>query len=506
MLIKRIVAGAAAVTAAFFISSQSDAREWTIVGPRALGMGGANVAVANDASASYWNPAAYGFFGNKEGGDYGKRDFSGVLDAGLGMQIHENLGEELDKIFKINYDNLDNGAISPAGVSDFLSLVNQLKTFNDNKDRALSVLFNGGLRVQVGRFGAGGYVFNDVSAKGELDLENISPVATGSTFTIPDFSNPANYGCPACPTGALEGTAAGLSTAQEIELNTYLQTNLGWTSAQSIGFVNALDNGITVSGVAVPADIVSITETVAGVATVAAGAGGTFANNTSRLLFKGAFITEVPFTYGHPITPDLAVGGNIKLLKGRIYNTEVKIFNTDFGDALSAATKSFKETQAFGLDLGVLYRFGDNLRLGLVGRNINSPSFEMTPLVPGDEDSFKEKAQYRAGVAYKPLSFVTVALDYDITKNDTTVGAGYKSKNLGGGVELNILKILQLRAGAYKNMAESDIGLVYTVGGGLNLWLVNLDLGASLSSSRTSIDGKKFPEEIKAELAVSALF
>ena len=31
------------------------AGEWQIVGPRALGMGGANIAVANDATASYWN-------------------------------------------------------------------------------------------------------------------------------------------------------------------------------------------------------------------------------------------------------------------------------------------------------------------------------------------------------------------------------------------------------------------------------------------------------------------
>ena len=178
MRIKRLIA-VSAVFAAFLVPSQSEAREWTIVGPRALGMGGANVAVANDATASYWNPAAYGFFGNKEGGEYGKRDFSGVLDAGLGYQVHENLGEELDKIATFNYDNLDNGAISPAGISDFLSLVNQLKAFNDNKNRTLTIQLNGGLRVQVGRFGVGGYVFNDVSAKGELDLVNISPVATG---------------------------------------------------------------------------------------------------------------------------------------------------------------------------------------------------------------------------------------------------------------------------------------------------------------------------------------
>src|SRR6187200_1812181 len=39
------------------IAAQGLAAEFVIVGPRAMGMGGAGVAVTTDALATYWNPA-----------------------------------------------------------------------------------------------------------------------------------------------------------------------------------------------------------------------------------------------------------------------------------------------------------------------------------------------------------------------------------------------------------------------------------------------------------------
>ena len=45
------------------LASASDARgeEWRFPGPRYQGMGGAGVAVVNDAHATYWNPGALAF-------------------------------------------------------------------------------------------------------------------------------------------------------------------------------------------------------------------------------------------------------------------------------------------------------------------------------------------------------------------------------------------------------------------------------------------------------------
>ena len=70
-MLKRFLLASILFSTTFVVASSSEAREWTIVGPRALGMGGAGVAVANDATASYWNPAAFGFFKDSTGGEYG---------------------------------------------------------------------------------------------------------------------------------------------------------------------------------------------------------------------------------------------------------------------------------------------------------------------------------------------------------------------------------------------------------------------------------------------------
>ena len=495
-----------------FVFGSATAREWTIVGPRALGMGGANVAVANDASAGYWNPGAFGFFKHKDGGEYGRRKWSAGVDVGFGAQVHEELGEILNNITQIDFETVNTETILADNVLNFLNLVNYLKEFDDNPDRALSVAMNGGLRVQASHYGIAGYVFSDISAKGDLDLLNIGPGATGDEFSISDFTNPANYGCstPTCLSGTLPTTPETLTMDQQDELNDYLTTNLTWTSTQSANFINAIDNGLTQSknkGQEIPVDIVDKIENLAGIGDAAAGSGGPMENNESVLLFKGIAIAEIPVTYGYSITEDLALGTTIKYMKARVYHQDVKVFDTEFSDALSDATEDYKESQNFGIDLGLLYRFGDDLRVGLVGHNLNSPAFDMKSLSGGNTDKIKEKAQLRGGIAYKPLSFVTLAMDYDLTKNDTTIPSGnYKSQNLGGGIEINLLKLLQLRAGAYQNLAESDIGMVYTAGLGLNLWLVNIDLGASLSSDSTSIDDKDIPKEVRAELALSALF
>lgn len=221
---------------------------------------------------------------------------------------------------------------------------------------------------------------------------------------------------------------------------------------------------------------------------------------------KTIAVTEFPVSYGRAITQDFAIGGNIKFMKARTYNTALQIFDDEFEDALDKATDDYEESTNFGLDLGFLYHFGDDLRVGVVGRNLNSPDFDIKPLFPGGDDSIEEEPQIRAGVAYKPLNFVTIAVDYDITKNEFTTSDNLESQNLCGGVEFRLLEILQLRGGAYKNLAEGDIGIVYTAGLGFNLWLFNLDIGASMSSESSEIDGEDIPKEIKVELALSMLF
>ncbi len=492
----------------FLWIDSTGAREWTIVGPRALGMGGAGVAVVDDATASYWNPAAFGFFKSGKGDEdeYGRRTWSSVLDLGVGAQIHEDLGEIINKIIQYDYDLLDSGQIEAKRVSEFLQLIDEIKRFDDNPDRAITVFANGGLRFQYGHFGIGAYAFGDISAKGDLDLVNIAPIVPGTSGInlIGELSDTANFnnGTPV-PSGDYYFD----STTKQNLVNTIATMN-GWDTTTATNFVQAVDYGLSqaqASGITIPSDIEDDITTVAQLASNAQ-TGGSFADNNSRLLFKGISVFEFPLTYGRAITENLSVGGSIKYMKARVYNTAVKVFDTDFGDALDKARDDYVDSSNFGLDVGVLYRFSDKLRVGVVGRNINSPKFDMKRLLPDDKDHIRERAQIRAGLAYRPVGFILLALDMDITKNNTTVSSGYKSQNIGGGVELDLMRILKLRAGAYRNLAESDIGIVYTAGLGLNLWLLNLDIGASVTGSTEKIDDYDIPKEARVEMALSMLF
>ncbi|MFQ5949831.1 MAG: conjugal transfer protein TraF, partial [Nitrospiria bacterium] len=236
----------------------------------------------------------------------------------------------------------------------------------------------------------------------------------------------------------------------------------------------------------------------------------------------GIAVGEIPITYGVAVTEDLAIGGNVKYMKARVYNKSIKVFDRTFTNALDLALDDYVDSVNYGIDLGILYRLGNNLRIGVVGRNLNSPDFDMKKVLPTDPDKFEETPQVRAGFAIRPVSFITLAADIDLTKNETTIGNNFKSQTVGGGVEIDLFRFLQLRAGAFKNFAEDDIGLVYTAGIGLNFWLLNLDIGAALSRERTRLEifendsqddlyqlvglSDELPEEFRLEVALSMLF
>lgn len=480
------------------------AREWAILGPRALGMGGANVAVANDVTASYWNPAAYGFFSREEGGDYSKRDWSSTVSAGLGVSIHEGLGEQLDEISEYNFDLLDEGEIEARYVGDYVQLLSNLKTFAENENRAAKVSVDAQFGIQIGHFGIGGIALAEMSAKGDIDTMNIIPETgvMGGDIINTYLSDPAYFST------TYNGTSDYFDNATYNNLINTIAALDGWNNTSAQNFVDAVDNGLATSeaaGETIPSDIATDVVTVAQIASDAK-TGDSFEDNQSALIFRGIAVAEVPVTYGYAITDDLAIGGNLKYMKARTYNVAIKIFDTDFGDALDDARDDYKESTNFGVDLGLLYRFGDDLRVGIVGRNLNSPGFDIEPGYGWNHDSIEEELQIRTGICYKPVRFLILAVDYDLTENDTTISGSYKSQNLSLGAELNLFKFLYLRAGTYKNMAESDIGWVYTAGFGLNFWLFNLDAGASMASESETIDEEDMPKEVRAEVALSMLF
>ena len=261
------------------------------------------------------------------------------------------------------------------------------------------------------------------------------------------------------------------------------------------------------------AEIVGLTDTLATLSGQTSGAltGGALADNTTTVVLNGFALAEVPLSYGYAINDHWSVGGSLKAIKGRVYGTEVLVFDDGSGDVISSVTDHYQDSTTFGLDLGIMGRYR-LFNFGLIVRNLNTPEFDgfdvSTRLSNGSTSlvhvaSVKVKPQVAAGVAFIPLETLTLEVDYDLTENDTLL-SNYATQNLSFGIEWDAFHFLALRAGAYKNMVQSDIGVVYTAGLGLNFWVMRLDIGGAYSDETARYDGKNYPKEsqVSAQLSV----
>ena len=80
------------------------------------------------------------------------------------------------------------------------------------------------------------------------------------------------------------------------------------------------------------------------------------------------------------------------------------------------------------------------------------------------------------------------------------------TRRLGGGIEWNPYRVLALRLGAWKNLAESEQSPVITAGVGLNLWAVRVDLAAASTTEKVDIDGTEVPEQAQVSLGMMVDF
>lgn len=510
MICKSRIAGIVAGVVCIVTAVSSNAEEWKILGPRALGMGGAHVAVVNDSTAQYWNPAAFGFFGsqasekvNKD--EYSDKDFGVYIQGGAGFRAHQDIIKEIEDLSAggLNFDllsaDVDTGGLSDlSNVDDYVKMIDELEDLN-KENIAISAIGNGSVNVRVRSYGLGLIVSADIVAIPVMDVVNINPssAATATTDLTSELGNLQT------DTGA-DSNLDALTPAQQTQLTDTINALGEWSAAETAQLVYALDDALADAGYddttnPVPQDYVDATETVAVLANNAV-TGGSFDDNQSKVVFRGALVSEVPLSYGYTLSDNLAIGGNLKYLKARTYSSEILVFDSNTQDFFANAMDSYVESSSFGIDMAALYKF-KSMRFGIVGRNLNTPAFDQS--APGD---YELDPQVRVGAAYRLWDMITFAADLDITENDTNVSKNYKSQNISGGLEIDLLRFLQLRGGAYKNLSEEDIGLVYTAGLGLNFYLLQIDLAAAMSADKATIDGNNLPEEIRGQLAVSFQF
>jgi hypothetical protein len=231
------------------------------------------------------------------------------------------------------------------------------------------------------------------------------------------------------------------------------------------GYLGEHAFGFNVSDVATAGGFVSQAATVTA-------AGGTVSVN-GQMALNGLEARQAVASYAYAFMDRMfSIGVSGKIIQGAAYNGTATL--TGGSDVtLSDNFGKAKTTTNFGIDVGAMFRPSSWLRVGIVGKDLNRPSFD-TP----NGGKFYLDPQVRGGVALNPWETMTITLDGDITKNPTLV-PNLKSQVLSLGAEQTLFsQILALRVGAFKNTADADSNITPTAGLGLRLWAVRMDLAA----------------------------
>lgn len=336
----------------------SEAVEFVIVGPRAVGMGGAGVAVTTNSLATYWNPAELAMTPT---GDVRIQTSGQGIDR---LGIRDTL-EDIDDI-----DQTDRSAANQARLQNLL---------NDLNGASLSAL------VAAGAYFKGSWGDHAIGL-------NISDVGTGSSFT--------------------NAPLTVVDTGTRLDISGQLQVN--YLEARKIAASYAF-----------------------------------------------AFWEK-----------KVSLGVTGKVIHGVAYRRGIHVDDAADTFNISDELKNAKKSYEMGVDAGVIIHRVSWLKAGVVGKDLNTPSFN----TPGGGE-FTLRPQAGAGLAVMPFSSTTVTVDIDLTKNKTLL-PDIRSRVVSVGIEQGMFDVVFLQGGVLKNVEDAKTRFIPTAGLGINLWALQFDAGA----------------------------
>lgn len=227
--------------------------------------------------------------------------------------------------------------------------------------------------------------------------------------------------------------------------------------------------------------------------------------NAHSIYMTSFVLSEIPVGYARTFyfkNGNLNIGIAGKLMNSVSMQSKIAITTkTNFNAEMNKIVQDFKNTtmdKAIGVDVGAIYEIDlpkfRYLTLGLVGKNLNSPTFTSTL------QDITIKPQARAGIAYYTQSGFNLAFDVDLTQNDIIAFStkDQKSQMVGGGAGF-MWKGFDLRLGAMKDLRQ-DNGLILT--GGINV-LGLIDIALQSSTKFTDIQGYPMPQYLSLRVGGS---
>jgi hypothetical protein len=407
------------------------AGEFQPIGFESIGMGGAGVANARGSMAGYYNPALLASSPNL---------IEVTVGAGAGVREF-NLAESIDNLSDLDLSGAvqriaANAPLGPNTPQDRANIqtAQGILTQMGGQRNTLGLMPSATVSAQVRNIGIGAFMTSDAGAQGIVD---------GARTSLIVDAGGGNY------------------FAYDPTTDTYLLSNLVAYNATSLEY--ALNN------------------------------------KTTYLKLDGLATMEVPLSYARRIpfpVGTLAIGASVKAMRGITYRADINI-DTESGQIEDNLDNNDKTTDAIGFDLGALYTppLARNLRVGIVGKNLNNPKFET---VTGTD--IEASAMWRAGVAMDLSKKVNFAADLDLTKNDRFDGT--ESQFLGGGINYHPNGSFTFRLGAMKNLSSSDDGVIGTLGIGVGFKALQLDLAAQAASKNGEYDGRSIPRYARVNFAL----
>ncbi|HEY5513790.1 MAG TPA: conjugal transfer protein TraF [Geomonas sp.] len=510
----------------------------------ALGIGGAGVARTTNAYAAYWNPAGLAF---------NEMTFSVPLDVSVGLRVSKGLADNVDRLSKFTekgnngepsvidqLKDLNTTGSNPTAVRD---MVNLLAVIDDIKAQkgTLSINGNAVLAMQIKHLAFGAFGTIEGFAQPLPDLVNVLPTSTGGTTVSAPIDFYTAAGLPLVPPATAGYTPRFFSNDQiqgiaNVFSNPQLANHIG--TDQALALAQTIDqqmasnpNPTGLSNSAIYNTVTTVLSDQLIASNTGISTNNTINNNKTAVMVKSLAYVEFPLAYGHAINlgayGKLGIGGSVKVVQGRVYQSRLQLINSDksekSNDILKNFTKNFEESTSVTVDLGALWRYKEWINVGIVAKNLTSPSFESPNLknqkgvyvdnagnevlIPIKDESVKLKPQVRLGVALDPLRWLTIAADLDLTDNETVLsGLGYKSRTLGGGLELHPFTWFKLRAGMYKNLSNSEIGPVATAGLTFGTRWVNLEVDGAYGLETAQFKEKSYPKEARAQASLNIQF